>query len=215
MTSVIYERDDSREEFQDTTEWQLFREMFVATYQITCKQAYTIPDNYIEQFGVPTTGDMEWDRSHSMAIVKAYLTVSEMVDWFAEGKMFNIMYENDVAHIWDKGIAWLNFLKEVFQPVNTIQFSMIEEHELELIKDMYYLVEYLNYLKLIVVHEKGWDKLTIPKGLGDMGRMTRRPGRLLREGQPQVSEVRDLELEMFLPSKKIKDTMRYIERSVL
>lgn len=207
---------EEKEIHQDGEGWQLYREMFVAPYRVTCRHAYTIPDDYIERFGVISSGDLEWDRSHSLKIVTANITVAEMVAWYAMEREFNIYYNEDASFIWDKGIAWLEWCGEFLNPKTFMKVKSDPAKDQELMKDMYFLVAFLNHLKLDVSHQKGWDKLVVPARLGDMSRLFTRPGQQLREAaMSKVPEVKDLDLGYFLSERQIKETERYIQRTLL
>lgn len=208
---------ETEEMYQPIADWVLFREIFHTDYRITCKEAYTYIDEEIEKYGVKTTGNPEWDHSHSLKIVWADLTIASMVAWYVDEKEFNIPHVKDIEHIWDKSLQWLEYLKDFFAPTNHIRVSEQTELDLELMKDMYCLVAFLNHLKRTVMYLKGWDKIKVQRGLGDRGRMFRRPGQEILAGLKgnEPIDVPDIEIEMFLSGKHIHEMKKYLQRTLI
>lgn len=89
------------------TRWYLFTPTFM------CRVRYiqTFSPEYLKHFGMPTSGVEEYDRQMANEMVFRMLTISQMVDYFAQGTTVEIHNAKDTALIYEYASNHLNAWK--------------------------------------------------------------------------------------------------------
>lgn len=99
-------------EEQRDTRWYIWHQRF----QVRVPFIQTLSVEYIQKFGMPTTGDSQHDRSTANESVIRMLTIAEMVEYFSRGVTIAVCNVKDTKkiyeHITDHLMAWKKELEE-------------------------------------------------------------------------------------------------------
>lgn len=88
---------------------------------------------HVELYGMPYTGNKQWDRAYANEIQSIYITIAQMTDYFKQGINFGFTSEDDILEIYDTIHQHLkDFNNKVSRNIN---FSNIPIEDLNLLSD--------------------------------------------------------------------------------
>jgi hypothetical protein len=89
---------------QRDTSWYIFNELYLCTVP----HLQTMSVDYLQYFGMPTTGDTDWDRALANERVQRMLSIDKMTDYFKQGVVVGVMKEADTKRIYERVMDHLN-----------------------------------------------------------------------------------------------------------
>lgn len=96
--------------------------IFNQLFKCRIRDIDTMSTDYMREFGVPYSGDLETDMAILKAPVQRYFTINEMVEFFRKGIPFNVIRYEDTAIIYEKISDHLNAWRK------EIEFSYDARH---------------------------------------------------------------------------------------
>lgn len=74
--------------------------IFHKSYLVRVKNIDTLDKEYIQQRGLPYTGDHVLDSTFANEIIDKYVTIAQMAEWFSQGITIRIKNESDMIEIY-------------------------------------------------------------------------------------------------------------------
>lgn len=166
------------------------RKVFGWSYVCRLKQMHILDEEEINQVGIPTTLNHDYDYEFANVLVNAKITISDMAELFHDGITFQITENEDIEKIYMNIRDYLLIAAEALNERNVNdEMARNNPHIINFIKDIQKFEALGNALYPMFAHGKVTNtKLT---GFGATRRLNSiRQGRLTKEVQLSEEEKR-------------------------
>lgn len=77
------------------------KQIFKTPWMVQVPTIHRYSNKYIEQFGLPSTGDRQWDRELMESPITVYMTIAEMVMIFGNGGSITFVEPKDAKPVYE------------------------------------------------------------------------------------------------------------------
>jgi hypothetical protein len=105
----------------------LFEHIWDHLYKVRVPYLATMSEEYIKQFGVPTSGDKKIDREQMRQLITTYMPIAKMVDLFKQGTNIRLVEPDAPKKIYEAVSKYLDYCRDILENEINVADAPLED----------------------------------------------------------------------------------------
>jgi len=106
---------------------KIFTDIWDYLYKVRVPYLSTMSEEYIRQFGVPSSGDKKIDKEQMNQLITTYMTIEKMVSLFKEGVPIRLVEPDSPKRIYESTSKYLDYCRNMLERQINISDAPLED----------------------------------------------------------------------------------------
>jgi hypothetical protein len=106
---------------------KIFEDIWDYLYKVRVPYLSTMSEEYIKQFGVPSSGDKKIDKEQMNQLITTYMTIEKMVSLFKEGVPIRLVEPDAPKKIYESTSKYLDYCRNMLERQINISDAPLED----------------------------------------------------------------------------------------